>query len=393
MKFLILNTDYPKFLSWLYAQHPGLEQQPYEEQMRVRNESLFGDADFYPYNLRKLGHKAWGIYTNNKFMQRAWSKEHSVKLQESESMIEQWRHVLDPMREVAAKTPLRLFKPLFRSALKYLNNPHSWLYDILRAQIKYYKPDILLNQLHGVSGRFLLETKPYMRLLVAQIASPLPQEEDFSVYDLVISSLPNFVEYFRQNGLRSEFIKLGFEPCILKALKNDIDKIIPVSFVGSFYSAHANRIRLLNYLCTHADIKIWGQGIDSLPQDSAIRHAYIGSAWGIQMYHVICNSKITLNHHIDVAEHYANNMRLYEATGVGTLLITDWKVNLHEMFEPGKEVIAYRTPEECRELIRYYLEHDEEREAIARAGQQRTLREHTYYQRMQELVKVARKYL
>jgi len=27
MRFLILNTDYPDFLRWLYAQHPGLEKQ------------------------------------------------------------------------------------------------------------------------------------------------------------------------------------------------------------------------------------------------------------------------------------------------------------------------------------------------------------------------------
>jgi len=35
MKFLILNTNYPDFLRWLYAQHPGLENQPYEEQMQA----------------------------------------------------------------------------------------------------------------------------------------------------------------------------------------------------------------------------------------------------------------------------------------------------------------------------------------------------------------------
>ena len=35
MRFLILNTDYPEFLRWLYAQHPGLEKQSYEEQMRA----------------------------------------------------------------------------------------------------------------------------------------------------------------------------------------------------------------------------------------------------------------------------------------------------------------------------------------------------------------------
>ena len=63
------------------------------------------------------------------------------------------------------------------------------------------------------------------------------------------------------------------------------------------------------------------------------------------------------------------------------------------VLEVGKEVIAYRTPEECAELIQYYLEHDDKREAIARAGQQRTLRNHTYYQRMQELVNIVRKYM
>jgi len=42
MRFLLLHTDYPAFLGWLYTQHPGLEKQPYEEQMRTRVESLFG---------------------------------------------------------------------------------------------------------------------------------------------------------------------------------------------------------------------------------------------------------------------------------------------------------------------------------------------------------------
>ena len=103
------------------------------------------------------------------------------------------------------------------------------------------------------------------------------------------------------------------------------------------------------------------------------------------MYQILHNSKVTLNHHGDV-EPYANNNRLYEATGVGTLLVTDWKENLHEMFEPGKEIVAYRDSDECIELIKYYLEHDDERRAIARAGQERTLKEHTCYHRMQELL-------
>src|SRR5262252_2070073 len=103
------------------------------------------------------------------------------------------------------------------------------------------------------------------------------------------------------------------------------------------------------------------------------------------MFRILAASKMVVNYHIDIAQSYANNMRLFEATGTGALLVTDWKKNLHEMFELGKEAIAYRTPEECVEQVRYYLEHEEEREKIALAGQQRTLQEHTNYQRMQEL--------
>ena len=96
--------------------------------------------------------------------------------------------------------------------------------------------------------------------------------------------------------------------------------------------------------------------------------------------------------HIDIAP-YANNMRLYEATGVGALLITDYRDNLRTLFEPGKEVVAYSSAEECAELINYYLENEEERKAIARAGQERTLTEHTYYERIKQLVDIVHKYM
>ena len=117
------------------------------------------------------------------------------------------------------------------------------------------------------------------------------------------------------------------------------------------------------------------------------------SLWGYDMYRQLRRSKIALNIHIDMAEQYAANMRLYEATGVGTLLLTDWKTNLHELFEIGKEVVAYRSTEECVELVQHYLAHDAEREAIAKAGQQRTLSEHSYYHRMQELTEILNRYL
>ncbi len=50
------------------------------------------------------------------------------------------------------------------------------------------------------------------------------------------------------------------------------------------------------------------------------------------MYQVLRRSRITLNSHIDLAGREAGNMRLFEATGVGAFLLTDFKDNLHTLF-------------------------------------------------------------
>lgn len=111
------------------------------------------------------------------------------------------------------------------------------------------------------------------------------------------------------------------------------------------------------------------------------------------MYRALARSRVTLNRHINVAENNANNMRLFEATGVGSLLITDRKDNLGELFEVGKEVVAYSSPEEAAELIRYYIAHSDEARLIARAGHERTLKEHSYKARIIELIPLLNKYL
>jgi spore maturation protein CgeB len=109
------------------------------------------------------------------------------------------------------------------------------------------------------------------------------------------------------------------------------------------------------------------------------------------MYEIISQSKITLNNHIDDAKNEAANMRLFEATGVGTCLLTDWKENLHELFEPDREVVTYKSVEECIEKVKWLLDHPQEREAIAKAGQARTLKDHTFAQRAIQLDEIIRK--
>jgi spore maturation protein CgeB len=396
VKFLILNTDYPKFLDWLYAQHPRLEQETYEEQMRVRMESLFGDADFYSSNLRKLGHEAYDLRASNEWMQKAWAYEQGILGNKPLTARQRAKSILRSARQSAGKTPLRHLKPLFHPVLRSLDRHQSWFYEILAAQIKYHEPDVLLNlAMDSISTSFLREMKGYVDFLIGWSEPPvLLNQQDWRVYDLIAAPSEGLVDYFRDIGMKTELLRFGFEPRVLSMTTIDSEKKLPVSFVGSMGGIHLKRQRLLEVICTEfgEGISIWAPLIDDTLKP-IVRDRYQGPAWGGDLYRIMSTSKVTLNCHIDIAGRFADNMRLYEATGVGTLLITDWKENLHEIFELGREVVEYRTPEECAELIHYYLDHDDEREAIAYAGQQRTLRDHTCFQRMQDLAKIVDGYL
>jgi spore maturation protein CgeB len=374
MRFLIINSDYSEVVTWLYSRTPGLQTRSYDEQMRARNESLFGVADFYPTNLRRLGHEAFEVHANNLWMQRAWAREHGLRL------ASRWRW------------PVQLSHRMPFLAFFSGGDTDAELLSILAAQIKHHSPDVLLDHIGFLSSDFLKEYKPLVRLLIGQIASPLPANHDFGCYDLILSSLPNLVAHFRNLGLSAEFYRLGFEPTVLQRLRRHAD-LVPLSFAGSLSPAHKARLDLLNYLCDRTELEVWGNRDDSLAISSSLSQRYRGPVWGIDMYQLLHNSRMTLNRHIDMAGDYANNMRLYEATGVGTLLVTEWKINLPEIFEPGREVVTYRTREECVEVLQYYRAHEDERAAIAAAGQQRTLRNHTYFQRMQELIEIVERYL
>ena len=104
------------------------------------------------------------------------------------------------------------------------------------------------------------------------------------------------------------------------------------------------------------------------------------------MYEILARSRIVLNRHISAAAGHANNMRLYEATGTGALLLTDHGRNLAQLFDPGGEVAVYDDESALEEVLQHFLRSEDEARAIAAAGQRRTLREHTYERRVEKLV-------
>lgn len=358
MKILILDTYYQGFLNDFYRHCSQAKNFNYESGRERLLQQLFGTADFYSKNLNKLGQDAQEIIINDKILQKRWGSDHG------------------------------LFRPL--DIVDGIHIPFTkigfyshWLEEILEKQILDYKPDVIYCQNLTVPGvKFLSKIKKSLPVfIVGQIASPaIFLKELYLAYNLILSSFPHFVPEFRKLGIKSEYFRIGFESTILPILKKT-KKQYNVTFIGGFSRHHNNE----TVFGTATDV--WGYG------RAPASPKYHGEAWGVEMYNILYNSKIALNRHISTAGDHANNMRLYEATGVGAMLITDYKKDLNKLFIPGKEVETYKTKEELLEKVKYFLNHDKEREKIARAGQKRTLKDHTYKHRMEELVKILKKYV
>jgi spore maturation protein CgeB len=373
MRILLLDTYYPRFLRCHYAAQPTLFGDTYSEQRQNLLDMVFGTSDFYSRHLRALGHDAEDLIVNCTPLQKVWAQENRVRY-----------------NTLALNLPQSLLRlPMLGPWLSALPG----LVEIAVEQVKATRPDVLYCQdLWFLPPKKLAELRSHAKLIVGQIASRLPSEAYLRHYDLILTSFPHFVPRLRAMGIASEYFRIGFDTRVLELL-GTVEQDINVSFVGGISRHHDKALPMLEYLADSTPIEFFGYGADSLSRSSPIVERHHGEVWGLEMYRALARTRVTLNRHINVAENYANNMRLFEATGVGALLITDRKDNLGELFEIGKEVVAYSSQEEAAELIHYYIANPDEAREIALAGQARTLREHTYQRRMEELVPVLEEYL
>jgi spore maturation protein CgeB len=108
-----------------------------------------------------------------------------------------------------------------------------------------------------------------------------------------------------------------------------------------------------------------------------------------EMVSAFQEAKIILNIHTWLVRYdYGINPRLFEASGTKSFQICDTKKEIPLLFEPQKEIILYDTVPQLIEQIKYYLQHDSEREKIAAAAYQRAMKDHTYLKRMEKVLEI-----
>jgi hypothetical protein len=367
-RLLIVDSYYSDFVSTL---NQSCKNSSYDDIRATLDVNRFGTGSALAFEFSKIGWETQLVVPNFKAMQDAWRKENGF----SKAIAAGWDYGPHIARLPGADSLALL-----------LNHLHSTIYE----QVKLFRPDVVyIQDLNLIPPALIKKLRDFSNLVVGEIASPLPPWRLIKSYDMVLSALQPIVEELNHKGMRAHWVPLGFDLRNWEDFKSESsNRSIDVSFVGSISRLQKMTLPLMRRISERVDsFSVYGpRESGKALADHGLQDLYRGTAWGSQMFEIFAKSKIVVNRHGEIAKGHATNMRMYESTGMGALLITDATKNLEELFKVNEEVVTYEDPDDAAEQIVKLLSNQSEMQRIAMQGQKRTHTEHTYAQRVQTIL-------
>lgn len=203
---------------------------------------------------------------------------------------------------------------------------------------------------------------------------PLPPEntnldDDWQNYDVLAVASKSYTEKLNQNG-----IKAIYTPQFTNTSKfypeKDESMATDILFVGSNWH---DRTSLRYALEAGFDVAVYGYNWQGFVPDRMYKGQYIANT-DLNRYYA--SAKIVLNdHRPDMKEFGFVNNRIYDATAAGAMVISDYMPEIEA--EYGDTIPMYKSKEELKELLDYYLSHEEERQRLAEQARAITLHKFT----------------
>lgn len=191
------------------------------------------------------------------------------------------------------------------------------------------------------------------------------------------------VDQYRAEGINAFWLPQGLQEDTYKPPESlsqqDIDKYAcEVSFIGHDYrrGLHAGRTEVLDAIeKSGLDYRFWGcRGSEEI--------------WNEEVNKAAALSQINLAHSGWPELSRYMSVRAYKLMAAGGFVLANWHRDMDKWIPckgPTKALDYYKTPDECLEKIRYYLEHPEDRKAIAQRGMEWAA-SNTYTERMQNVL-------
>ena len=296
--------------------------------------------------------------------------------------------------------------------------------EIIFQQIKYYNPDVLfIGDVNLLSEKFTEKVKSIssVKLILCFHCAPFSKKilDNLKHSDIIITctegykkKLKNFIKndvflmhHAFQNDLEINFeekrnFDVGFLGSLFLNDKLHVGRINIIynlikNFDKSYIAINFSKFFILDFLMFLLNSIIKLNFLKNIKIFYKIIYIYIFSKkpiFGKNMFNVLKNTKILINKHIEDTE-YAGNMRLFEGTGLGCLLITDYKKDLEKLFKIDHDIVIYDDEKQIFDKISHYLKDNNSRINIAKNGYNKTISFHNYLNRVNNLDKFIKKKL
>ena len=304
------------------------------------------------------------------------------------------RHCANAFKQEGHETKYINYRFLYCHEFKITN---KLLSKYLISVCSHFKPDLVFV----VKGDSLLPgTVESMKKMGAYTMNWViyePTEKDYPVkitnfheYDHAISFDKAYLSVIKQLGApKADFLPIGADETLFKEIipLQKRNYICDASFIGTFWPEREK----LFLKIADKELKIYGpHWKKKLAKDSLLQGKIQKKVLnGTKMCKYFNLSKINLNQTHQQAIDGGINLRIPEVLATRSFLLTNNLKGLDELFTPDKELVVYKDTADFVKKVEYYLIHPAERDAIAEAGYQRLLKEHTLRHRVRTILKLA----
>jgi hypothetical protein len=257
------------------------------------------------------------------------------------------------------------------------------LEQILLAQIEQHRTEVFYN-LDPIryGSEFVAKLPGCVKKSVGWRAAP-SGSADLTKYDLIVCNFPSILDSWRQKGCRVAYFFPAHDP-VMDAFAAARTEEFDLIFIGGFSRHHVKRSQALRAAASTTGVRARFYLEDSrltrlanfLPPVPAlrsyrhpdeIREIRADPLYGLDAYAAIAKSRIVFNGAVDMAGEDRGNMRCFEATGCGAVLLTD-AGRYPEGFVDGETMLEYSSPEQVPELINRLMRDETLARSIAQAG-------------------------
>jgi len=253
-----------------------------------------------------------------------------------------------------------------------------------------FRPDVVFVFCRDLPLDLLREFKSDARIVlwVEDVLADHELAGYMSHADLVCMSALRHPEHWHARGVENiTFLFSGFSPRFHSPSKPK-KPVRDIAFIGG-PGASGQRARLISKISERFDTEVFGvrrawEHWADLYGNVRVRGPLRNSG-----YRRVCaTSRIVLglNEVNDLPLYFSN--RTFLTLACAGFHLTHHVPGLETVFENGEHLAWYRSEEECIEKLGHYLEQDEERARIARAGHELVMRDHQYYHRVSRILDI-----